>query len=202
MLMNKIPLILILITLTLSTLAVAQDVVTDPVEDFASQYRDTSSIDHFNKMVLIKIVRDFNNDGINDIAVSETSEWGNAGGEWDIYLGQADGHYKYLDQMIFHADGIAFLPLCQGISEVVTYIHGGAEEGDLVHYYLSDKGVSKISGRRIVFNNPKDAEEYAKYNQLFGNAYKRPMSVCCRLSEYLRNKNCNWQPGYFIRETK
>jgi len=172
-------------------------VVSDPVEWSVENYRDENVDSIPDCHILVKIVRDFNNDGIGDIAISDTYDWGNAGGDWDIFLGTKNKQYKYLGDLGFHPDAIAFKPIEREASQITVYIHTSAGGGDLIHYRLSSKGIREIKRKSLVLDNADDAKEFEKYDQLFANVNKNPISVWCKLSDYLRDKNCRWQPGYF-----
>ena len=64
---------------------VAADRLTDPTQAFVEGY-DPSGNDFLanvpKRTVLLRIRADFDNDGVKDLALSDSSTWGNAGGQW------------------------------------------------------------------------------------------------------------------------
>ena len=173
-------------------------IVSDPVELFVEPYKsqNTDSILGFDREILVKIVHDFNNDGIDDIAIANTYLWGNAGGPWDIFIGTENKQYRYLGSLSFHPDAIAFKPLKHGMSLITVYLHRSAREGDLVEYRLSAKRIKKLTKKILSPDPDTQNEDYQKFRKLFGYLHQ-PISVWCRLSEYLKNKNCRWDMGYY-----
>ena len=64
--------------------------ITNPINSF------TSKID-FNPLVnqkIYKLTYDFNNDGLQDIALSSSDNFGNAGGKWNFYLQNKGGSFS------------------------------------------------------------------------------------------------------------
>jgi hypothetical protein len=47
------------------------------------------------RTVLLRIRVDFDGDGISDLALSDSSTRGNAGGQWLLFRGQPDQSYVY-----------------------------------------------------------------------------------------------------------
>jgi hypothetical protein len=171
-------------------------IVADPI-DFQFRSYDTTEIEDYSNRILVKIILDFNNDGIDDIAISDTYTWGNAGGDWDIYLGKKDGKYEYFDVLFFHPLAFKVHPQKYGTSTMIIYRRAGGGEGDLIEYSISNSGIKEVKSRIMKPDNESEAD-YVEYWKLFGDLYKNPKSTCCRLSEYLKDKNCKWYPGYDI----
>jgi hypothetical protein len=90
--------------LLVAVVADAGERLTDPTRAFVEGY-DPSGNDFFanvpERTVLLRIRADFDNDGIADIALSESSTWGNAGGQWLLFRGQSDGSYVYWATLFF-----------------------------------------------------------------------------------------------------
>jgi len=82
----------------------ASERLADPTRAFVEGY-DPSGHDFFanvpERTVLLRIRADLDNDGIEDLALSESSTWGNAGGRWLLFRGQADGRYAYWGALFF-----------------------------------------------------------------------------------------------------
>ena len=92
--------------------AAAADRLTDPTQAFVEGY-DPSGNDFLanvpERTVLLRIRADFDNDGVTDLALSDSSTWGNAGGQWLLFRGQRDGSYVYWGTRFF-APGAAAAP--------------------------------------------------------------------------------------------
>lgn len=189
--------IAILFVFALSPLTSVGQVVSDPVAEFAEMYREPpDSIPAFAERHLLKIVHDFNNDGIDDIAISDSFLWGTAGGPWRIYLGLGKGKYSYLDDLFFDSDAIAFLPKRTGCAEIIVYIRNGGGKGDLIHYLISRKGIKKDASKTIYLNSDTKNADYKEYMTLFGRLSKSPIAVWCLLADYLENPNCPWKADH------
>jgi hypothetical protein len=51
--------------------------------------------------MLLRIRGDFDGDGIDDLALSDSSTWGNAGGQWLFFRGQPDKSFVYWRTLFF-----------------------------------------------------------------------------------------------------
>ena len=75
------------------TLAGAGERLADPTQAFVEGY-DPSGNDFLvnvpERTVLLRIRVDFDGDGISDLARSDSSTRGNAGGQWLLFRGQPD----------------------------------------------------------------------------------------------------------------
>src|SRR5712664_4671696 len=84
--------------------APAAERLTDPTREFVDGY-DPSQNDFFantpERTVLLRIRDDFDGDGIVDLALSESSTWGQAGGQWLLFRGEASGGYVYRGSLFF-----------------------------------------------------------------------------------------------------
>lgn len=74
----------------------------NPFKNFIKDVSQIDNADTFN-YVIHRIIYDFNNDGKPDIAFSLNDTWGNAGGDWYIYLKQS--HNKYQLANIYFKNG-------------------------------------------------------------------------------------------------
>src|SRR6266852_5380021 len=97
--------------LMLAGTAMAADRLADPTKAFVEGY-DPSGNDFLanvpERTVLLRIRADFDGDGQQDLALSDSSTWGNAGGQWLLFRGQPDGAYVYWGTL-FSAPGRAAL---------------------------------------------------------------------------------------------
>ena len=173
-------------------------ITVDPMNDNFGHI-DTTDIQDFGDRLIVKIELDFNNDGITDLVISNTEAWGNAGGDWSVYLGRKDGNYDDIGYIFFHPLAFRIMPQTDGYSNLVIYHRMGGGEGDLIEYSISKNGIKELSSR-IMRPDTEGESDNVEYMKLFGDLYNNPKSICCRLTEYIKNKNCKWYPGYYIQD--
>ena len=194
----------ITLTLLLSTVTLSRgQTVTDPIADMIPTSAPDSADDpYFLRRVIVKCVYDFDNDGILDLAVSESPEllWGNAGGFWEVYLGQPGGGYKKLDDFFFHPSAINIQPVRPGESKVTIYHRESASYGELIEYSLSLAGIKENNSTTISVESAGswDVDSPAKrlYDTLFYDRLHVPVVSSCRLSDLCKNPKALWRDGY------
>ncbi len=178
--------------------------VSDPVADYAMKVgreftpaKDSLHAEVLKNIRLVRFIADFDSDGIEDIAVSDTynGAWGNAGGEWQIYLRKRNGKYVHFKETIFfHPLAINIEKIKKGLSKITIYGRHNASEGDLIVYHMTSKGMRTVKCKTIKpVENKADEDDY---QQLFGRLYKEQISEVCMLADYLKY-NCNWRKGYY-----
>src|SRR2546428_701086 len=123
-----------------AVVADAGEMLTDPTRAFVEGY-DPSGNDFFanvpERTVLLRIRADFDNDGIADIALSESSTWGNAGGQWLLFRGQSDGSYVYWATLFFSPGAASVRALARGTSEMTLYVRMGASRSSVYMYRVT-----------------------------------------------------------------
>ncbi len=174
---------------------------SDPVHEYARRIgqvldpHNASDREILASLRLIRFVADFNGDGLADVALSNSLGWGNAGGEWDLYLQVKGGRYAQCRQPIFfHPLAIHLAALKGGGVRLTVYSRLDARSGSLVEYRLN--GCDRaLQGRRRV--RPQDDRgDEMEYQRLFGPLRKKPLSEYCLLAEFLADKGCAWKKGY------
>src|SRR5438552_8619988 len=123
-----------IVTLALRpTVMPAAERLADPIRAFVEGY-DPSGSDFLanvpERTVLLRIRADLDGDGRADLAVSDSSTWGNAGGQWLLFRGQPDGDYVTWGTLFF-APGTAALRA--GV-ELVMYVRTSASRGAVETY--------------------------------------------------------------------
>src|SRR5215470_2182051 len=146
--------------LTLVAIAwAASERLADPTQAFVEGY-DPSGNDFFanvpERTVLLRIRADLDNDGIADLALSESSTWGNAGGQWLLFRGQADGSYVYWGTLFFSPGSTAL----RGRGELTVYVRTSATRGTLETYRLTATSITKIASRAVNLEEPRDRQHY------------------------------------------
>jgi len=174
--------------------------VDDPVQDYArriNQYYkpdDPSTAELLQTVHLVRFRADFNGDGQEDTAVSDTAGWmKNEGGDWRLYLRYDNGRYTLFKQEL-HFHPLAIHLEQKGQARITCYHRIDMESGALVVYTLSGSEVTELN-RKVMKpeGNPEDEREYQR---LFGQLYRNPASEFCVLGDYLEDKNCHWEKGY------
>ncbi|HYR31203.1 MAG TPA: hypothetical protein VEO93_04735, partial [Gemmatimonadales bacterium] len=128
--------------LLVAVVADAGERLTDPTRAFVEGY-DPSGNDFFanvpERTVLLRVRADFDNDGIADIALSESSTWGNAGGQWLLFRGEPGGGYAYWGSLFFSPGSAAIGPRP---GELTAYVRVGATRGSLQVHRLAAGGIT------------------------------------------------------------
>jgi hypothetical protein len=175
--------------------------VLDPTAELIPASPPDSAEDpFFVHRVIVKCIYDFNNDGIPDEAISDELLWGNAGGLWEIYLGQPGGGFKHLDDLFFHPFAINIQPIRPGMAKVTIYLRMSAVDGILVEYNISGSGIREIKSKSISVESAGswDSDSPAKrlYDSLFNDRLHMPVVSSCSLSDLCKNPKAKWHDGY------
>src|SRR6266478_6649646 len=145
--------------LFLSAMVARADQLPDPIQAFVEGY-DPSGNDFLanvpERTVLLRIRADFDNDGVDDLALSDSSTWGNAGGQWLLFRGQRGGNYVYWGTLFF-APGTAAL---RAGGELVLYVRTSALRGALETYRLTTAGIARTATSAIDLEQPHDRARY------------------------------------------
>ena len=185
--------------LTLVAIAgAASERLADPTQAFVEGY-DPSGNDFFanvpERTVLLRIRADLDNDGIADLALSESSTWGNAGGQWLLFRGQADGRFVYWGTLFFSPGSAAVRPLERGVSELTLYGRMSATRGSVQVYRATSQGIIRVSERAVDLDPPS---EHDRVNALLPPTGRLPVEYC-KLLEYRRDPATCWRPGLGLR---
>src|SRR3989442_13331441 len=93
--------------------APAAERIGDPTREFVGGY-DPSQNDFFantpERTVLLRIRDDLDGDGVADLALSESSTWGQAGGQWLLFRAEAGGGARYSGSPFFSPGSVAIGP--------------------------------------------------------------------------------------------
>src|SRR5499426_3374029 len=95
------------------SLAAGAERLDDPTQAFVDGY-DPSGNDFLanvpERTVLLRVRADLDGDGRRDLALSDSSTWGNAGGQWLLFRGQPDGAFTYWGTLFFSPGTLAIGP--------------------------------------------------------------------------------------------
>ncbi len=186
------------VLILIAVVAAAGERLTDPTRTFVEGY-DPSGNDFFanlpERTVLPRIRADFDSDGITDLALSESSTWGNAGGQWLLFRGQSDGSYVYWGTLFFSPGAAAVRLLARGTSEMALYVRMGISRGTVQVDRVTSGDISRVSELSLDLERPSDRE---RYDTLFQPDRKLPVEYC-KLLEYRRDAANCWRPGLGLR---
>jgi len=171
--------------------APAAERLADPTREFVDGY-DPSQNDFFantpERTVLLRIRDDFDGDGIVDLALSESSTWGQAGGQWLLFRGDPGGGYVYWGPLFFSAGSAALGPRP---GELTTYVRVAAAHGRLQTFRLAAGGITRASDRPLDLERPSDRTTHDTALA----AGRRPAVEHCKLLAYRRDPAGCWRPG-------
>ena len=115
-----------------------------------------------------RLVADFNHDGISDMFLSyDIAMFGNAGGHFTFYKGNADGTYTEVGGIFLHPLAVNLREDRKGQSIVTLYIRGG-QTGKLIEYQVLETGFREISSRRLSPGDSGPDKDQQEYRRLFG----------------------------------
>ena len=170
--------------------AAGDERLADPTKAFVEGY-DPSGNDFLanvpERTMLLRIRADLDGDGRPDLALSDSSTWGNAGGQWLLFRGQPDGAYVYWGTLFF-APGTAAL---RAGGELVLYVRTSASRGALETYRLTAAAIARTATRAVDLEQPTDR---ARYEATLQSGARLPVESC-KLLDYRRQPTTCWRPG-------
>jgi hypothetical protein len=179
----------------MATLAGALERLADPIEAFVAGY-DPSGNDFLanvpERTVLLRIRADLDGDGRPDLAVSDSSTWGNAGGQWLLFRGQPDGLYLYWGTLFF-APGVAVSR--PAARELTVYVRTGASRGSLTTYRLDAGAIAAVAQSTLDLERAPDR---VRYEATFNPGGGLPVEYC-KLLDYRHDPGGCWRPGLGLR---
>jgi hypothetical protein len=181
----------VLLIVLLANVAAAGERFANPIREFVNGY-DPSQNDFFantpERTVLLRIREDFDGDGVADLALSESSTWGNAGGPWLLFRGDARGDFTYWGMVFFSPGSAAIGPVA---GELSAYLRVAASRGSLQVHRLTAGAITLLRERTLDLERPTDR---AAYESALA-AGRRPAVEHCKLLEYRRDPAACWHPG-------
>jgi hypothetical protein len=143
-----------LLLVVLASAAPAAERFADPTRAFVEGH-DPSQNDFFantpERTVLLRIRDDFDGDGVGDLALSESSTWGNAGGQWLLFRGQRGGEYLYWGTLFFSPGSLAIGPRP---GDVTAYVRVAASRGSLRVHRLGSETIALERDRPLDLERP------------------------------------------------
>src|SRR5262249_23621688 len=169
----------------------AAERLSDPTRDFVEGY-DPSQNDFFantpERTVLLRIRDDLDGDGIADLALSESSTWGNAGGQWLLFHGEGAGGYVYWGALFFSSGSAAIGPQP---GELSAYVRMSASRGNFQIYRLRAGAITLTPERPLDLERPAGGSVYEAARA----GGRRRAVEHCKLLEYRRDPTGCWRPG-------
>jgi len=174
--------------------AIGAERLADPTKAFVEGY-DPSGNDFLanvpERTVLLRVRAALDGDGSQDLALSDSSTWGNAGGQWLLFRSQADGAYVYWGTLFFSPGSTAL----RGRGELTVYVRTSATRGTLETYRLTATSITKIASRAMNLETPGDRQ---RYDATLASGEHLPVEFC-KLIDYRREPVACWQPGLGLR---
>jgi hypothetical protein len=171
----------------------------DPTRAFVEGY-DPSGNDFFanvpERTVLLRSRADLDGDGHEDLALSDSSTWGNAGGQWLLFRGQADGTYAYWGTLFFAPGATGLRIVGPGEGQLTIYMRTGPTRGTLQTHRLTSAGLTQVTARALDLDVPYDRQLYEAL--LTAGAAPLPVEFC-KLLDYRRDPATCWHPGLGLR---
>ena len=188
-----------LLVLSLAT-PVAGERLADPTRAFVEGY-DPSGNDFLanvpERTVLLRIRADFDNDGVDDLALSDSSTWGNAGGQWLLFRGQPDQSYVYWGTLFFSPGAAALRPQAPGTSEMALYVRMSVSRG---HRPRVSPDERRGHPRQRAVARPRAVERPRTVRGAAPVGAPARRSSTRKLLEYRRAAATCWQPGLGHRQ--
>ena len=180
------------------TAANAAERLADPIRAFVDGY-DPSDNDFLanvpERTVLLRIRADLDGDGRPDLAVSDSSTWGNAGGQWLLFHAEPDGAYVYWGTLFFSPGVAASRIVSPSSGELTMYVRTSASRGTLSTVRLDAGGIRNVAQAPLDLEQPADR---ARYEAIFPRGGTLPVEYC-KLLDYRRDPGGCWRPGLGLR---
>jgi hypothetical protein len=190
--MRHVPLVALL--LLLAGAAVGAERLADPTQAFVQGY-DPSGNDFLantpERTVLLRIRADLDGDGHDDLALSDSATWGNAGGQWLLFRGEAVGGYTYWGTLFFAPGAAALRAPAPGGGELTIYVRTSVSRGTLATYRLTPAGITRARSQALDLEQPR---EHERYESALKAGVRLPVESC-RLLDYRRDPGGCWRPG-------
>lgn len=174
--------------------AQSADTIKNPVEYYLKALESHSLLQNPAQHNICRLTADFNSDGLEDVAVSDSYLCGAHACYWEIYLGLGNGTFSYFSTLWFNNYAIEIDSVSKGISKIYIYDNAGGGKGDIIEYDLSSsKGIKKISQKRIYPETFPENEDDKYYKSIFTQP---PLTdSCINVSEYLEKNKTKRKSG-------
>jgi len=168
------------------------DSTKDPATEYVHMYGepDTSQIEEVATSTISKVVFDFNNDGLPDIALTCSHLWGAHIGPWEIYLGGKNGYYHFVGNLDFVADAVRVIPTKKGEAKAIAYSHWSAAQGELIESLISSKEIKEIKRTMIYPDYYAQNGDWKKYEELFSGHALPDSSI--KIEDYRNTGVIKW----------
>lgn len=117
-----------------------------------------------------RLVADLDFDGIQDLALShDTGMFGNAGGWFTIFMGNADGTFSKIGGVFAHPLAVSLTKREGSGGILATYHRMNSGSGSVIWYSVTPEGVTETGKREIFPGDSGTPEGRAEYARIFNN---------------------------------
>jgi hypothetical protein len=157
--------------------------IPDPVSSFVSG----SALPEQPGLRLMRMVLDFNNDGLEDMAVSDSSRLNGSCVNWKLYLRTREQKYAYRGSLLLDMARVCIEPLNKGMTRISTCGRDADGGYRYYEYRLTERRLRRTRSEKVL---PSD-RRIRTFGSAF-NIYKKQLDVCY-LSDFLKTRNCLWK---------
>lgn len=137
----------------------------DPTAEYSLSFSTANSAH------ILRLERDFNFDGLSDIALGNSAEFGNAGGPWELWIRQPTRNYRRLNGfLMFSPEGYRLSRKARGVGVIRGCAHMSARDCTPFEIEISTIGIVTVPRERI------DRKSFPE----------------CETAEFLKDHRCLW----------
>lgn len=184
--------VLLILSIWLPAVVGASENIRDPLDYFLAS--DESDLEVSKTSEVWRIQRDFNNDGLVDIALAESALCGKTNCLFTLYIKNKGGTFSEIGEIALVPRQYSLVPLDSGRSRLTGCMNSGKGSAEPYGYIIDSRSVNELSDGDLPseFNVSKDSER-AEYKALCQSRPEAPYFEACKLNEYLTKKRCDWR---------
>lgn len=149
------------------------------------------NIDESSVEMLRRIITDFNNDGIQDIALNiyPAFQYGHAC-SWAIFIRKEDGSYNYLGNILLYEGCVYLSRIKPSISRLSFFYQNISSDGDIITYEISDSYIKEVSIKPIQFDDDGNCVLGMNYLKRLN---EKLIAETCLLKDYKNGNRLIWE---------
>ena len=142
--------------------------------------------------LLMRVVRDYNNDGLRDVALVPTDMCGQGTGcEYALYIARADGRFTHVGALPAYAESEDLKPVRPGVARLLhCHITRDGEYDGVDALLVSEEGIQL---ERSFVPTPAEAEAICSWVQRSEQGWRPDFfTEQCSMRGYLNTGRCEW----------